>query len=192
VKAGQDLPLIRSPVFVTDLPAGLAAEARANRDRPLPWLKDFGRAESVSWRPGEEKGLDRVEVGEDLTAEGTVDGEAARRTDIAGRAYYLHLDVDDSYASIGDAAVEVTVTARRADPARNGGCNLTYESSRGYRQTDEWWTVPDGPGWQAHTFRLADAYFANNWGWNFRVSVVSSPGDLWVKEVVVRRAGPRK
>ncbi len=192
VKADQDLALTRSPVFVADLPERLAAEARANRDRPLPWLKDFSRAESVFWRSGESKGLDLVEVGEDRIAAGTVDGDAARRTDVAGRVFYLHFDVDDSYASIGDNEVEVTVTARRADPARNGGCNLTVESDRGYRQTDEWWTVPEGPGWHAHTFRLSDAYFSNNWGWNFRVSTVSSPGDLWVKEVVVRRVRPGK
>ena len=48
------------------------------------------------------------------------------------------------------------------------------------------------PGWHPHTFRLQDANFANNWGWNFRINVVSSPGDIWVKEVTVRRVGAKK
>ena len=60
------------------------------------------------------------------------------------------------------------------------------------RLTDEWWTAPAEPGWHKHTFRLKDANFANNWGWNFRIDVVSSPGDIWVKEVTVRRLGPKK
>jgi len=87
----------------------------------------------------------------------------------------------------------VTVTARRigkSQPAGTG-CNLIYESVKGYRHIDDWWTVPSEAGWHQHTFRIKDANFANCWGWNFCVSVVASPGDIIIREVVVRRKGSK-
>ena len=195
VGAQQDVALTRAPAFVTGLPAKWVADARANRDRPFPWLRDYSRAESVSCRLGAanaESGLAQLDKGDGITVLGLVDGVHARRTDKANKRYYVYFDVEDSYASVGDLELEITVVARRVDPAKGGGCNLMYESAKGYRRTDEWWTVPAEPGWHQHTFRLKDANFANNWGWNFRIGTVSSPSDIWVKEVVVRRIGPKK
>jgi len=195
VRAQQDVALTRAPLFVTHLPEKWVTDARANHDQPFPWLKDYSRAESVSCRMGVanvESGLAHLDKGDGKTVAGLVDGIHARRTDKANKRYYIYFDVDDSYASVGDHEVEITVVARRVDPAKRGGCNLLYESTKGYRRTDEWWTVPAKPVWHQHTFRLKDANFANNWGWNFRISTVSSPDDIWVKEVVVRRIGPKK
>ena len=67
-----------------------------------------------------------------------------------------------------------------------------YESARGYRLTDQWWTIPADPGWHRYIFHVKDANFANNWGWNFRIDTVSSPDDIWVKEVIVGRVRPSK
>ena len=47
-------------------------------------------------------------------------------------------------------------------------------------------------GWQTYAFKLTDANFANNWGWNFRIRMCGSPGDIWVKEVSVKRNGAKK
>ena len=194
VKAEQEIILSRAPVFVTGLPDSQVAEAKANRDRPAPWLRDYGKAESVSCRLGAANvagGLTQLDKGDGRTVVGIVDGSHVRRTDIAGKSLYVYFDVDDSYVSVGDAGVEVTVVARRVDPSKAGGCTLTYESVKGYRQAGEWWTVPAGPQWHEHTFRIKDANFANNWGWNFRISVVGSPDDIWVQAVTVRRVGAK-
>ena len=195
VKADQGVALTRAPVFLTGLPPKWVDDAKANHDRPFPWLKDYSAAESVSCQAGAanvESGLSLLEKPDGKTVLGLVDGVHARRTDKANKMLYVYFDVDDSYASVGDSEIEITIVGRRVDPAKGGGCNLTYESTKGYRQTEAWWTAPTEPGWHRHTFRLKDANFANNWGWNFRVSVVSSPADVWVKEAVVRRIGPKQ
>ena len=196
VKAEQDVALARTPLLVTHLPGKWVAQARTNRDRPLPWLKDFSTAKSVSCRTGDadvENGLTRLgEGGDGKTVLGLVDGVHVRRTDKANKMYYMYFDVDDSYASLGDQQIEITVVAKRVDAAKASGCNLCYESAKGYRLSDQWWTIPAEPGWHRFTFRVKDANFANNWSWNFRIDTVSSPDDIWVKEVIVRRVGPRK
>ncbi len=196
VKAEQDIALTRSPLLVTNLPQKSVTEARGNHDKPLPWLKDFSTAESVSCQIGAadvDSGLTRLgEGGDGKTVLGLVDGIHVRRTDKANKMYYMYFDVDDSYVSVGDGEIEITVVAKRVDPSKAGGCNLCYESAKGYRLTDQWWTVPAEPGWHRHTFRVNDANFANNWGWNFRIDTVSSPDDVWVKEVMVRRVRPSK
>ncbi|HUT35580.1 MAG TPA: endo-1,4-beta-xylanase [Planctomycetota bacterium] len=191
-QAERDLALTTVPVFVTGLPEKWVADARTHHGQPFPWLKDYGRAESVSCRMGVanvDGGLTQIDRGDGRTVLGLVDGEHARRTDIANKCPYVYFDVDDTYASVGDAELEITLVARRVDPTKAGGCKLCYESTKGYRATAEWWTVPAGPGWQQHTFRVRDANFANNWGWNFRTDSVGAPGDIWVKEVVVKRIG---
>lgn len=121
-----------------------------------------------------------------------MDGIHARRTDKANKMNYIYFDVDDCYASVGDAELDITLVARRVDAAAGGGCNLLYESATGYGRSADWWTIPPESGWHRHTFRLKDANFANNWGWNFRIDAVSSPGDIWLKKAAVRRLGPKK
>ena len=195
VKARQDITLSRAPVFITDLPKKQIAEARANQKRRLPWMKDYSTVKSVSCSMGvanAESGLTQLEKGDGKTVVGLVDGAHVRRTDIAGKCFYMYFDVDDSYVSLGDNEIEITIASRRVDRAKAGGCNLTYESVKGYRQIGQWWTVPSKLGWHEHTFRVKDANFANNWGWNFRIDVVSSPGDIWVRKVTVKRIGARK
>jgi len=193
--AGQDLILSRVPVFVTQLPPQWLADAQANRDRPLPWLNDFSKAESVSCHMGAanvENGLIETEGGDGKTVLGLVDGAYARRTDRAKGSLYMYFDVDDSYASVGDHEIDITFAARCVDPAKSAGFKLTYEAQKGYRAIDEWWTIPAEPGWHEHTFHLKDANFANNWGWNFRIDAVSSTSDIWVKQVTVKRVGAKK
>ena len=195
VPAGQAVALTRAPVFVTDLPTKTLAAARAQGDKPFPWLKDFASAETVSVTMGQANvtgGLAQLEQGDGKTVVGLVDGIYVRRTDRAKKMYYMYFDVDDSYASVGDKELDITIVARRVYADKNAGCNIVYESATGYRNLGEWWTVPAGEGWQKHTFHITNANFANNWGWNFRIEAVSSPDDMWVKEVTVRRIGAKK
>jgi len=195
LKAGEDLVLTRRPIFVSGLPEAVVAGVRAHADHPFPWLEDFATAESVSCRMGAsnvESGLTQNEAGDGKSVVALIDGFHARRTLRDEGSEYLYFDVDDSYASVGDAEVEITVTARAAQPERGASCNLTYEGARGYRETDDVWTVSVSAGWHSHTFKLQDANFANNWGWNFRIRMCGSPGDIWVKEVALKRIGAKR
>ena len=194
VNPDQNVTLTRDPIFVTGLPKTLVDQARENSKQPFPWLRDYSTATAVSCQLGVANvsdGLTQIDWGDGHTVAGPVDGVYARRSDKAGGSNYIYFDVDDSYASIGDSELEITVVARPVDPNQAAGCTITYESLTGYREA-EWWSIPAGPGWHRHTFRIRDANFANNWGWNFRINVLSSPVDLWVKEVIVKRIGPKK
>jgi len=193
--ANEDVALTRAPVLISGLPAPLVAQARARGGEPFPWLKDYSKAETVSCQMGAanvESGVALHDRGDGKTVVGLVEGAHVRRTDRANKMYYVYFDVDDSYASVGDRELEITVVARRTDAAREAGCNIVYESATGYRNLGEWFGIPAGEGWHRHTFRLKDANFANNWGWNFRLEAVASPSDFWVKEVIVKRVGERK
>ncbi|MBC8869809.1 MAG: cellulase family glycosylhydrolase [Planctomycetes bacterium] len=195
IEAEQDLALTRVPVFVTNLPPGWVADARSHRDQPFPWQQDYSQAETVSCKPGtgENDGLTCLgDGGDSKPLVGQIEGATARRSDRANKHYYLAFDVADTYASVGDNQLEITVVARRVDPAKAGGCNLFYESTQRYRLGDQWWTIPAEPGWHRFTFRINDANFANNWGYNFSINTLSSPDDVWIKEVLVKRAGPKQ
>jgi hypothetical protein len=195
LKAETDVPLTRAPVLVTGLPERTVAEAKANRDKPFPWLKDYSQAETASCQMGAanvEAGLTQNEGGDGKTVAALVDGIYARRTNMRNRSEYMYFDVDDSYAAVGDNDLEVTLTARAVDPVKGAHCNLTYEAAKGYRETKDVWNLPATAEWHTYTFKLADANFANNWGWNFRIRMCGSPGDIWVKGVTVKRNGPKK
>jgi hypothetical protein len=195
LKADAELALTRAPVFVSGLPEKVVAEAKGNREKPFPWLKDFSQAETVSCQMGAanvEAGLTQNEGGDGKTVTGLVDGIYVRRTDSSKRSEYMYFDVDDSYASVGDNDLEVTITARPANAEKGAKCNLTYEAAKGYRDTKDEWKLTPTNEWQTYTFKLPDANFANNWGWNFRIRMCGSPSDIWVKEVVVKRNGAKK
>lgn len=189
----REISLSTNPIFLTNLPRSWVSKARSNKDKLFPWMKDCSKAEEVSWRL--ENGKDVMEGlylidwqdGKDII--GPIDGSYARRTDREKKHFSIEFDVDDSFVSVGDRELEITVVAQRlnADQPAGTGCNLIYESLTGYKQINDWWTIPSEPGWHKHTFRIKDANFANCWGWNFGVSVVASPGDICIKEVILRK-----
>lgn len=191
----RELVVPTQPIFLTNLPQSWVTRAISNGKRLFGWLKDYSNAKEVSWRIGKD-GKDAMN-GLYLTnwqgSEGIVgpfeDGSYGRRTDKNKKAFYLEFDVDDSFIGVGDNEVEITVIARllNFEQPEGTGLNLIYESTRGYRHIDDWWTIPKEPGWHQHTFRIKDANFANCWGWNFCISVVASPGDVIVKEAIVRK-----
>lgn len=193
--AGETLALTREPVFITNLPEATIATIRANAVKPFPWLKDYTKVESVSVEMGAanvEDGVVQADQGDGITATGLVDGVYARRTQKNHGKPYMYFDVDDSYAAVGDRELEITITARPVDEKAGAGFNLVCETSDGYRATKDFWTLEKSPTWQTHTFRLPNANFANNWGWNFRIEAPGSASDVWVRQVVVKRVGAKK
>jgi len=189
----RELSLPTSPIFLTTLPQSWLNKAMNDKGKLFPWQKDYSKAAEVSWKLGAdgkdlEKGLYHIDWqdGKNIVL---LDDTYARRTDREKQAFYLEFDVDDSFASLGDKELEITVVARRLDASQpeGTGCNIVYESIDGYKTINDWWSIPAEPGWHQHTFHIKDANFANCWGWNFSLSVVSSPGDICVKEVKISK-----
>jgi hypothetical protein len=89
--------------------------------------------------------------------------------------------------SFGTKNLEITVVARRADPAKAVGFDVCYESLKGYKGTGKRWEVPAGEEWIEHTWTVDDANFVGGWGWNFRTDIGGSSGDVAIKEVRVRK-----
>jgi hypothetical protein len=193
--AGTALTVTRTPVFITGLPAAILETVTSHAAAPFPWLKDYSKAGSVTVQMGAsnvEDGLVQLEQGDGRTETALVDGLYARRPLRNKGADYMYFDVDGSYAGVGDADLVITLVVRPVDPAQGAGFSLTYESTKGYRETADAWKATADPGWQTATFHLKDANFANNWGWNFRVRLSGWPGNVWVKEVTVKRIGGKR
>ncbi|MFA7345672.1 MAG: endo-1,4-beta-xylanase [Terrimicrobiaceae bacterium] len=193
--AGKELTLTNSPVLITGLPADLTTQAQANLDKPYPWGGDYAKATQVTCLLGatnREDGLKQADqkttvVVNDLT-------ETWRRTDISnpalnGEGNYVYFRVDPLFVPFGTKNLEITVVARRLAPDKQAGTSLTYESTKGYVGVPEgWWTIPEGDGWHEHTWKVSDANFVGQWGWNFRLHAIGTPNDFLIKEVRVRKA----
>lgn len=193
LEKGRKLVISTSPIFLTHLPKNWVSRAMENKGKPFPWQKDYSKAKEVYWRLDKagkdvEEGLYHIDWQERENIV-EVDGSYCRRTDREKKAFYLEFDVDDTFISVGDRELEITIVARRADVNQpdGTGCNIDYESLDGYKTVNDWWNIPAEPGWHQHTFHIKDANFANCWGWNFRISVVASPGDICIKEVIIRK-----
>ena len=194
---GAELSLTKDPTYISGLSANLINQIKANKEKAFPWIRDYSDAEKVVCRMGAantELGLMLNDKGDGLTVlEIMQDGSYARRTNKRGRKNYMYFDVDDSYAAAGDHEIEITITARAADPKRGAAMNLTYESTNKYRDTKQSFQLPKNSNeWQDYTFKLSDANFGNSWGWNFRIRVAGSPGDVLVQQVAVKRISAKK
>jgi len=193
LEAGRELVLTQTPVFVSQLPDDLAQQARANLGKPYPWGGDYAHARIVSCRLGAaniEDGLKQVNPKTTAVANGLTD--SCRRTDFAvgGEGHYVYFRVDPLFVPYGTKELEITIVAKRLAPDKNAGMNLCYESADGYRGAPGWWTIPEGDQWQQNTWKVSDANFVGQWGWNFRFDAISSPNEFLVKEVRVKRSNP--
>lgn len=74
----------------------------------------------------------------------------SRRADVkkGGEAVYAYFRVDSTFVRLGTKLLEITVIAKRLPSGESAGMNLTYESLTGYKGAVEWWTIPEGDGWQ--------------------------------------------
>lgn len=189
VAAGQEIALTQTPAFITGLSPALLADAAAHMAVDFPWSTYSGSGPAVATfdEVPVEHGLAQLDAFGRVVA-GQVDGEWAVRTPAQTKSEFrsVTFDADDAYVGYGDSKLQITITARRVDPAVNTGMNLIYESTAGYRNFGQWWTVPAGAGWHQKTYTLSDAHFVNKWGWNFSFQNETA-GDFWIREVRVAR-----
>jgi hypothetical protein len=189
--AGQALALGAAPTYVSGLPAELVAQAAANAGKPFPWGGDFAAVAEVSCQlaaTNREQGI--AQVNPQTTVAVNLLDHSLRRSNRAGggEGIYAYFRVDPLFASFGTTALAITVVARRAGE-QAAGMDVCYESLKGYRGTGKRWEVQAGEEWQEHTWTVDNANFVGGWGWNFRTDIGGSPGDVFIKEVRVRKLG---
>lgn len=190
---GQELALTTTPVLITKVPAGLVKQAQANLGKAYPWGGDYAHAKVVTCRLGAtntEDGLKQVNPNTTLVVNGLT--ETCRRTNFAdpnlhNEGHYVYFRVDPLFVPYGTKGLAITVVAKRVAPDKNAGMNLCYESAKGYRGADTWFTIPADAQWHEYTWKVTDANFVGQWGWNFRLDAVSSPNEFLVKEVRVSK-----
>lgn len=190
--AGGELTLTTTPVYVAQLPEALVAEAKDNRGKPYPWGGDYANAKRVTCRLGAmnvNNGLKQVNP--QTTAIVVVGDISYRRSDFTkgGEGHYVYFRADPQFVPYGTRELEITIIAKRVSSDKEAGMKLTYESARGYRdlQGPNWWTIPEGDQWQEHTWKVSDANFVGQWGWNFRFDAVGSPNEYLIREVRVEK-----
>lgn len=187
--AGQELVLSPTPVFIGKLPDDLIKEAQANLGKPYPWGGDYAHARVVTCRLGatnREDGLKQVNPKTTVVENGMAD--TCRRTNFADPAlhnegHYVYFRVDPLFVPYGTQSLEITIVAKRVAPDKEAGMNLCYESAKGYRGAPGWWTIPADDQWHENTWKVNDANFVGQWGWNFRVDAISSPSEFLIKEM---------
>ncbi|MCI0735335.1 MAG: endo-1,4-beta-xylanase [Beijerinckiaceae bacterium] len=190
LKAGQELTLTATPALIAMVPGALADQARRNAGKPFPWLGDYAHASAISCRLQDtnlDDGLRQINPETSVPAE--VDGVPSRRIDFtrpAGR--YVLFRADPQFAPFGTTSLEITAVVRRVAPDLVAGLNLEYESLKGYVGAPPWFTIPADEQWHELTWKVSAANFAGAWGYNFRLNAFSSPNELYVREVRVKKS----
>ena len=188
--AGKEISLTTSPIFIESAPRALIRLARSHAKQPFPWGADYSKARAVWCRLGPANAdfglMEGPRHSDGKTVPGLVDGEEHRRTDIRRKVFYVYLDVDNSFMAFGDKEAEIKVVCRGATQAGAIRVRLMYESASGYRYLPGW-TVPVGNRWFEHTWRVEDASFCDQWGWNLRLNAYRSKEDLCVRQVTVTK-----
>jgi hypothetical protein len=190
LKSGHELTLTKAPILLLDLPEQTVRAAEQNRERPYPWGGDYAQAQVLKVKLGAtnvEDGIKQVKT--DSTLATNIGNETVLRlnfphTDNDG--HYAYFSVDPRFARAGASALEITVVARRLDPSKLAGFAITYESKSGYVGTG-YANIPESDDWHEMTWKIDDADFAGQWGFNFALNAVSSPNEFLIKEVVVKR-----
>lgn len=192
---GEDLKLTGMPRLIIDVPAFFVQQARSNKGKPFPWDGgygggDYAHAGTVTTQlqvVNLNDGLRQIEPG---TTAPVVAGDMSwRRTDFSrgNEGHYVYFRVHPQFAPFGTSNLEITAVVRRVAPEKDAGLNLAYESLTGYTSAPQWLSIPAVDQWHELTWKVTDANFTGAWGWNFRLNAVSSPNELYVKEVRVRK-----
>lgn len=177
--------LTTAPVLVTNVPAFLVAQAKANKGRPFPWGGDYTHAASVSVTYGEkniEKGLHTMSadtIAADVIAYG---GNARAGTVPGGNVFY----VDPNFLSYDTVPIEITAVVRRNEKNEPAKLTLEYESTtgNGYKKPEPF-DIPDNTQWHKATWRVTDAQFVGTWAFNFRFNT----GRYCIQSVTVTKLG---
>lgn len=191
IAAGAGLTLIHSPVFVTNFPANLVAQAKENATKPYPWGSDYAHAREVTCRLGVKNLEDGLkQINPQTTVPVNMLDHSMRRSNFAhgGEGRYAYFRVDPQFVPYGTQELEITIVAKRVAADKPAGMTMTYESLKGYTGApDGWWTIPPSDEWHEHTWKLSNANFVGQWGWNFRFDAVASQNEYLIKEVRVRK-----
>jgi hypothetical protein len=190
VAAGQELTISNAPQFVLDVPAALVERAKANRSKPYPWSGDYARVRTASvilQGSNIDNGIRQINL-DTTSVDGPAD-HAWRRTEFSkpgGEGHYVYFAVNPQFISFGTKRLEITARVRRIMPNQIAGMSLNYESGKGYVNAD-YLNIPGGEQWQDLTWRIEDANFVGQWGWNFRLNAIASPNEFLIKEVRVKK-----
>jgi hypothetical protein len=170
LKASQPLALTDSPLFVTNLPADLIAQAKANADKNFPWGGDYSGTDTVTLEPGPKpvsngvilQGKKNPYVFDDGSTGIEVEGKIG-----SGANFYTH----PSFAGIKNKEYYIRISFRRIGPGNVGmnfSCEVADSQGQGpLRHNGGWYSVGADMGWQTHTWHVTDACFAKMWGFDF-------------------------
>ena len=98
--------------------------------------------------------------------------------------------VDPQFVPYGTRELEITIVARRLAPDKQAGMSSATSRSRRDTAMAEGWTIPAADHWHEHTWKLSDANFVSEWGWNFRFDAIGSPNEFLIKKVRVTKTAP--
>ena len=189
--AGTEKTLTRSPVFIFDLPAALVAEGKANKGGKFPWGGDFSEQNTVSCLLGSnvEKGL-QLTTPESVTIVNALDHTYASTLNEKGKLpHHISFRVHHTFAADSPRALEITLVAKRIAPDKKAQTRIYfYESVNGYKPTGAPWVIPEGDEWHEQSWKVADANFVGQWGYNFCFEM-QGPNPFLIKEVRVSKAG---
>ena len=185
LSAGVALHLTNTPQLVLDIPDALVRQAKSSNQQTYSLDADRRRSAEVSVR------LQTTNVGNDITQiapETTISDSESRRTNISradGEGHYVYFLVNPQLVPFGAKDIKITTTVRRLSRDRPAGFSINYESQKGYVNTS-YSGIPEDEGWHEISWKLTDASFVGQWGWNFRINAISSPNDFMIKEVRVK------
>ncbi|HWB05320.1 MAG TPA: endo-1,4-beta-xylanase [Verrucomicrobiales bacterium] len=167
------------PVFITGVSAAIEAAAKANRSKPFPWGGDFSAVQEVSCVLGDTPKSNGIEA-------------TGKTSTAVEKGKGLSFRVNPAFAPYGTKDLEITITARRQKSSEDAGFQLMYETTKTIHGYDRagWWTIPEGDGWQQHTWRVKDANFVGTWAYNLAITEVTR--DFLIREIVVRKIEPAK
>jgi hypothetical protein len=184
--AGKPVRLTDTPVLITGLPAVLVEKAKAQKNKPYPWMANLSDARSVSATLNDTNVQNGIRQ---IRADTTIASPEWRRPDFSRsdkEGHYVYFSVDPQFASFGTGPLEITALVRRTAPDKIAGMSVDYESNRGYVNS-EYRNIPEGDDWQELSWTVPDANFVGAWGWNFRLNAIGSPNEFLIREVRVRR-----
>jgi polysaccharide biosynthesis protein PslG len=191
--AGQTTTLTETPQLITNVPVSLVEEAKANKQKPYPWGRDYSKADAVTTLLQVENIDNGVhQISPDTTVPVIVGDNSWRRTDFSkpgSEGHYVYFAVAPQFVPFGTADLEITAVVRRLAPNKVAGMSLNYESGKGYVDAS-YFNIPESDQWQELTWKIADANFVGQWGWNFRFSAIASPNEFLIREVRVRKPVP--
>jgi polysaccharide biosynthesis protein PslG len=165
-----------------------------NAGKPFPWEGDYSHVETVSCKLGQPNINDGLrQINPQTMVPVDVDGVPSRRMDFTrpnATGRYALFRADPRFAPFGTKDLEITAVVRRLAPDQNAGLNLEYESLKGYAGAPPWHTIPADDQWHELTWKVTAANFVGAWGYNFRFNAISSPNELYIREVRVKKLAP--